>query len=71
MEEEILARKTLFEKLSAKASELRTAQSREHDASVSLIAASAQAAEASATARDHAKAVEEALQIIDRAGVKL
>lgn len=66
-----MARKNLFAQLSVKATELRKTQAEESAASAAFIAASTAAIAASDLAGTHAKAVEEAVSILEAAGVAL
>lgn len=66
-----MAKKSLYTALNAKAQELRGTQDREASAAKAFIAASEAAAQESLIAKLHATAVEEALDIISKAGVTL
>lgn len=66
-----MARKTLSNQLNAKLDELRNLEDSEKAASAAFLTASERAAEKSATASSHAAAVDQAIYILEQAGVDL
>ena len=66
-----MARKNLYTALTAKATSLRVEEAAQKEASVSFIEASRRAEVAGNVADSHAAAVEQALSILEDAGVAL